>query len=332
MFDTEPDDKPKPKLSEVAKLAGVSIATVSNVINNKGRTSQETVNRIHQILRSLESQNASSSLVKRGAIAFASVDPMVNVNLSSLHMQLIQGMQPVLEKHGYTLVFANCSTPDEFRHRVSDAVGVVAVGFPDNPEHWTEAVDIPVIWALRSTSRNSDVVQEDNREIARLASEYFLGNGHRHVGFLSDSHVESVCERGWFLDKFMNDAGGKAVIKTGENIFYQKLDRKQTRRLLEDIMSSKPKPTALFVPGDRLCVAVYSILQDMGIRPQEDLTVLSCNNDGPFLYTMFPRPATIGMNVDVIGRRSAEMVLWRLANPDDQPVRILIRPDLILPD
>lgn len=231
-----------------------------------------------------------------------------------------------IEQHGV------CDFKEHFRHRVSDAVGVVAVGFPDNPEQWTEAVDIPVIWTLRSTSRNSDVVQEDNREIARLASEYFLDNGHRHVGFVSDSHVESVCERGWFLEKFMHDGGGKAVVKTGENIFYQKLDRKQTRRLLEDIMASKPKPTALFVPGDRLCVAVYSILQDMGIRPQEDLTVLSCNNDGPFLYTMFPRPATIGMNVDVIGRRAAEIVLWRIANPEDQPVRILIRPELILPD
>lgn len=333
MFDNFTADKPKHRLTDIAKLAGVSIATVSNVLNNKGRTSPETASRIQKVLRELDAQmtsaHAAGAQAKQGTIAFVSVDPMVNVNQSSLHMQLIQGMQSVLERHGYSLTFVNCSSLPEFRQRLGDAAAAVAVGFPKEPERWSEAAEIPVIWTLRSTSRNADIVQEDNREIARIASEHLLGLGHTHVGYVSDSHVESVCERGWFLEEFMRQGGGKAVVKTGTNIFYQELDQPQTRRLLEQILASKPRPTAIFIPGDRLCVTVYSILSDMGIRPQEDLTIISCNNDAPFLYTMFPRPATIGMNVDVIGRRAAETALWRLNHPDEPPVRILVCPTLI---
>ncbi|MCD7895151.1 MAG: LacI family transcriptional regulator [Planctomycetaceae bacterium] len=339
MFDEHNLGRRRPRLTDIARRAGVSVATVSNVLNKKGRMSRETVDRVMRILDELSPVAAAGTpgaAAVNGSVLLASVDPGTKVFQSYLHLRLLEGMQSILEEEGIGVSMADYSDPEAYRRAVRRFRAAVLVGFPDDPDNWAGESPVPVVWALRTTARTGDVVQEDNREIGAIAAEYLLGLGHRVVGYLDDSHIETLAERRWFLERALARHGGRLVAAAGKNLFNSgpdgmSIDQPQTARLIREIVKAKPRPTALFIPGDRLCFAVYSILTELGMTPQQDLHILSCNNEIPILSSMTPRPASVGMNIDAIGRRAAETVLWRLRNPSEPPVRVLVRPHLVLP-
>lgn len=335
MFDNH-INRQRLRLTDIARRAGVSVATVSNAINRKGRMSKETLEKIFAIVAELEAESSIEKNASAGSIVFGSVDTTIKVHHSYLHMCLFDGMRSVLDEIGWTLKMADFDSPEHFHKQAGQYSAAVLVGFPGDPEAWSENSPIPLVWALRATGRSADVVQEDNREIARLAAEYLLERGHTHVGYIDDSHIESLGERGWHLGAFLERGGGRLCTAAGENLFTTgpdnlTIDQQQVAELIKELLNLTPRPTALFIPGDRLCIAVYAILAEMGVKPQEDIAVLSCNNEMPFLTAMVPRPATIGMNAEAIGRRAAETALWRLDHPGEPPLRILVRPELVLP-
>lgn len=325
------------RLADIAQQAGVSVATVSNVINNKGRMSKETVERVMRIVAEHGGVGIRMDAIQPGKIVFGSADPLILIEHSFLHMRVQEGIQAALNGKGWTVSMEAFSSPEDFRNRAGEYSAAVMVGFPDDPDAWSKEAPIPVVWALRSTCRTADVVQEDNREIARLVAEYVLERGHKIVGYINDRHLETLTEREWHLKSFLRREGGKLISAAGENLFAggpdgMSIDREQMGRLLKKLLEdTKEVPTALFVPGDRLCVTVYSLLGEMGVKPQTDLTVISCNNEKPFLTTMEPRPVTVGMNAEAIGRRAAETALWRISHMNEPFVRLLVMPELVLP-
>ena len=323
-------------LGEIAKRAGVSIATVSNVLNNKGRMSQETSERIFRIVEELEVDGAADSRPQLGCIALVLADPSDMLSHFSFHLHLIQGMQAVLEKHGFFIKISSCSESDGFIGETRGARGAVLVGRPAEGEEPYEEAGIPLVWALGAPGIRADAVQEDGREIAKLAAGYFLDRGHGTVGCLVDAAMENQVLRSWHLARFLAEKGARLVVGQGEGLLFSRkdplvIDTEQIAALLSEILSAKPRPTALFIPGDRLCVAVYAALADLGLRPPDGPVILSCDNDIPHLASMSPRPATISLNVDVVGRVAAETIVWRLRNPDEPPLRKLVRPGLVLP-
>lgn len=323
-------------LSEIAKRAGVSIATVSNVLNNKGRMSQETSERIFRIVQELEVGGGADAQPQQGCIALVLADPSDMLNHVSFHLHLIQGMQAVLEKHGFFIKISSCSEADDFVRETRGARGAVLVGRPGEDEQTYEESGIPLVWALGAAGLQADAVQEDSREIARLAADYLLGLGHESIGCLVDRDMENQVLRSWHLARFLEKRGAALTIGAGESMLFSRkdpmaIDTEQVARLLDEILAAKPRPTALFIPGDRLCVAVYAALGDRGLRPPDGPAILSCDNDIPHLASMSPRPATISLNVDVVGRVAAETIVWRLEHPDEPPLRKLVRPSLVLP-
>ncbi|MCC8180263.1 MAG: LacI family transcriptional regulator, partial [Planctomycetes bacterium] len=304
------------------------------VLNNKGRMSKQTADKVHRIIA--ENGGAPASRQPAGTIVFGSVDPYIKVHHSHVHLQLLEGMQSVLNQHKWSLVMRDFDSPEQFRRETGDYSAAVLVGFPEQPELWADRSGIPIVWALRSTAADADVVQEDNREIARLAGQYLADRGHRTVGYINDIHVETLAERQLHLGLYLKERGVGLVVASGDKIFNEAgdgpvIDRDQVARAVKKLLSAKPKPTAMFVPGDGLSVIVYAVLAELGYQPGRDLDIVSCNNEQPYLSLLDPRPATIGMRCDAIGRRAAETALWRVGHPDEPTVRLLVSPHLVLP-
>jgi DNA-binding LacI/PurR family transcriptional regulator len=77
---------------------------------------------------------------------------------------------------------------------------------------------------------------------------------------------------------------------------------------------------------------MYAELQDRGIRPGRDLTVISCNNEQMHLMNLRPRPATINLQTGMIGRVAAEWLLRRMRKNDGlAPVVSLVSPIMVPP-
>ena len=92
-------------------------------------------------------------------------------------------------------------------------------------------------------------------------------------------------------------------------------------------MQSTPRPTGLFVGNDFAAVQIYPILQQMGVVPGRDITIISCDNEGdPGLAGLQPRPASIEVGAEEVGWQAVRRLVSRLENPDEPAILINVAP------
>ena len=326
-------------VSKIADITGVSIATVSNVINNKGRVSRETAELVQRTIREenfIPRKNKRRSYKKSSKnIVLAVADDRLEFR-SNFHLKLVDGMHKILDRTGYSLILSPKITPDNFSRQTRNAAAVILVGFSPTNQTWHIGSPVPIIWTMNKNSPGADLVREDNYELAQLVANYLINRGHKNIGYINDKAIGSLEERASYLYSLLAARGNKFTQVSGNGIFGAAnheldIDTPQLSKLLDKLLKSKSRPTAIFVPGDRLCVAVYSLLREKGIEPRKDIEIISCNNEAPFWQSLSPRPATIDIKLSAIGSMAAEMALWRLKNPLEPFVTVQIRPVLLLP-
>jgi DNA-binding LacI/PurR family transcriptional regulator len=97
----------------------------------------------------------------------------------------------------------------------------------------------------------------------------------------------------------------------------------------EAIAQSDQRPDGLFVSQDVEAIGLYPMLVQHGIRPGIDVQIISCNNEQSGLAMLSPRPATIDLGTDQIGRWAVTRLVNRIARPSEPPIRMLIAPKLV---
>lgn len=324
-------------LKYIADKAGVSASTVSNVLNGKGRVSKSVADKIRNLVNAenfvvKHRKRRSMSAAKR-YIALGVTEELFFLKSGAFHSQLLKGIKAVLDRHGYSLLLPSTITIDNIRNETQDADGLLLIGFDDDPESFVAKAQIPVVWLFRTKCDLADIVLDDSREVGRLAAKYLFNKGHRIVGYIDERHVENMVEKGLFFSHFMNGLGGTTITVTGDGLFDSGDEESgicdfKLRALLDKLLGGRKRPTALFINGNRLFAAVSSILCKMNIHPVNDIEIFPCIN-GASDTGEVSRRAFIDINLEDIGKRAAECLLWRLKNKNDLPIRISVRPSLI---
>jgi LacI family transcriptional regulator len=106
---------------------------------------------------------------------------------------------------------------------------------------------------------------------------------------------------------------------------------KDLESIAEAIATADARPDGLFVSQDVEAIGLYPMLVQRGIRPGRDVQVISCNNEQSGLAMLSPRPATIDLGTDQIGRWAVTRLVNRIARPSEPPIRMLIAPRLVVP-
>jgi DNA-binding LacI/PurR family transcriptional regulator len=106
---------------------------------------------------------------------------------------------------------------------------------------------------------------------------------------------------------------------------------KDLESLAEAIARSDRRPDGLFVSQDVEAIGLYPMLVQRGIRPGGDVQIISCNNEQSGLAMLSPRPATIDVGTDQIGRWALTRLVNRIARPAEPAIRMLIAPKLVPP-
>jgi DNA-binding LacI/PurR family transcriptional regulator len=100
--------------------------------------------------------------------------------------------------------------------------------------------------------------------------------------------------------------------------------------LIDRFAALSPRPTGVFVGNDAMAAMCYRSMRQRQIEPRRDVEIVSCNNDTALLLGLDPRPATIDLGSELLGRRSFEQVVRSLRRPkESRPARIAISPQLI---
>ena len=268
-------------IGDVAAEAGVSIATVSKVINGRWGVAETTSERVRAVIDELGFQSSlvAQSLRSRNT----NVIGVLVTDIEPFSAELLKGVARAIEGSGYELVvFSGCGRADDQvgweRRYLSRVSGTLCDGaLLVTPSTVDVAFGAPVVAVDHNVGSSAlPTVDADNLNGAVIATEHLLELGHRRIGFLAgrpDLESAHLRERGYRVA--LERAGievDPSLIRVGG---YQ-TDTAQvgTRQLLE----LDDRPTALFAANDVSAIAAMSVAQSLGLTVPDDLSVIGFDN------------------------------------------------------
>jgi LacI family transcriptional regulator len=332
--------KKRPTQADVARLANVSQAMVSYVLNDNNSVTipGETRERIQNAMESLGYQpnRTARSLRASKTYTIAVVIPDIT---NPFYPAFARGIQDVADQHQYDVITYNTDGLAEKEHRYLQSLlegrvdGVVTVLFHTSAPALFQLLDhnIPVV-RLEAAHKNSgerplDNVYLDNVAAAKLAVRHLIEKGHKRIGMLTGSEGPSSYRLiGYSL--MLEQCGvplDEALIQTGE--FNEEGGYHAMQALLEQTL----RPTAVFAANDLMAMGAYLAIKEAGLRIPEDIAVVGFDNI-PTAKLVSPPLTTVDQFQRRVGQRAAEMLFERLigipsplGRSEELPHQLIIR-------
>lgn len=326
-------------VEDVAKLAGVSRATVSRVVNQSPRVSQAalaSVNRAIEELGYVPNRAARSLMTRRtDSVGVVILEPASHLFGDPFFGRLLLGISNGLADRDVQLVLLIAQSRREEarieRYFAAGHVdGAIVVGpHGDDPLPERVARDgFPMVLSGRPVGQISvSYVDADNRGGARLAVEHLLAAGRRTIATIHgtlelssardrlDGYRAAVMAAGLESDPTLEAAGDFSAAEAAEAM----------RVLLEH----HPEIDGVFVASDPMAAAAVEVLTAAGRRVPSDVSVVGFD-DAEVARTSRPRLTTIRQPIEAMGREMARLLLRRIADPTDSPTQVVFPTELIV--
>lgn len=338
---------------DVAKVAGVSHSTVSRVINGRPGVSPDAVQAVQQAMQTIGytpplrrrgPKPRDRRTVATGSVGLLMVGTDAMLVRAPVTAAVLHGAEQALAEHGYNMTVGQVNADGRLPPNVQrgQVDGLLLHGYAPPLKVRDRLSRFPSVWLLSQRASRGywgDRVTPDNEAIGRLAAERLCARGHTRLAYLyfSATHMgfrarcEAFTETAEELDATVEVVGeGEARPRpfgTKEDFGVEETDH-----VVDSLLALRPLPTGVFVPRDRLTVKLYRALRERGLEPGRDLEVVSCDNE-PILEALDPRPTSIDLRADLIGRRAVAQLFWRLEHPNE-PVRtvVTVEPSLAIPN
>ncbi|MFJ6081191.1 LacI family DNA-binding transcriptional regulator [Streptomyces sp. NPDC092369] len=324
-----------PTLDEVALRAGVSVGTVSRVINNRQHVSKKARQAVESAVAELGyvPNMAARSLAsqRRGAVvlAISSDDPALFANL--FFAEVITGVNAVIEETDLELLLVLAASERGrtrlariLRSRGADGVMLLALRENDPLAKVAEAGGVPVVHGGRSLDRAPRwYVDADNRGGARQAVEYLISTGRRAIGTVTgpqDMHAGVSRYLGFREAVALAGLSDHRVVHAD---FSEVGGATATARLLDE----HPDVDAVFVASDAMAAGALQVLRERGRSVPEDIAVVGFND---VLTAQHTRPAltTVHQPIVALGREMTRMLVRVLDG--EQPTPLILPTELVI--
>lgn len=346
-------------IAEVAKLADVSLATVSRVINGHNGVSISTATSVRRAMSEVGFEPAANRPgPKPGSKRTSDVTNVLFLVFSDRpsstatgFQQLVAGVSSRLEERNANLVMKFVSGSEE-----AAALNLTNPRVDGLLLHGSIPIDgvvpilrqLPTVWLMNNAVRPSwgDQVMPANEHIGVMAADYLVKVGRDRLVFfnLLPSHWGLRLRARAFLDAAETlgaTAERSEPSRTPSDAFFIDLASGTTTRfaeaadaLADELLRSNPRPNGIFVAEDAQASIFVPALQRRGVdlSPGGDLTLISCNNERAYLMGLSPCPPTIDIRIEAIGRRGADQLLWRInQGSNDDRMSTTIEPRIVLP-
>ena len=312
-------------MSDVAALAGVSLQTVSRVVNGSPNVAPRTRERVEQVIAQLgyRPNYAARALVTGCSRTIG----LVTVHVDQFGpAQTLIGLEKATREAGYSLAVSilDDATAAAVREAVDRLVShrvdaVVALSTYDDAARAIDVLETPVpLVTVRVTGgEGRPAVSVDQRAGARLATAHLLSLGHRtvhHVTGPGDSQEARGRTAGW---REVLDTADAPVPPPLVGDWTASSGHAAGRRLAGRIREGE-EVTAVFLANDQMALGLLAALHEEGLSVPGDVSVVGFDDlpEAPYLA---PPLTTVRQDFAELGRRGVQLVLARLAGEDLVP-------------
>ena len=296
------------KLTDVAKIAGVSPTTVSRVINKKGYLSEKTITKVTEAMRELgyKPNNLARSLQGKSAKLIGLIFP----NISHIfYAELIDKLEHELFNRGYKTIICNSEHNSNKEKEYLEMLeanqvdGIISgshnLGISDY-----DRVTAPIISFDRNLSPSIPVVSSDNYAGGTLAAETLVKSGAKKIIMITRND-NSNSPTG------LRHAGFASILPTAP-IINVSSDFSPIRKEMEikNILKNR-KPDAIFASDDLTAILIMKVAQELGVNIPEELKVIGY--DGTyFVENYYPQLATIQQPLKDIACLLVDLLLRKI--------------------
>lgn len=302
---------------DVAQAARVSTATASKALNDTGRISLETRDRIKRVARELgfRPNSLARSLTRKRSF---SVGLLTNDTYGRFTLPLMAGISEGLIDHGVSVFLcAIGDNPDLARIHVDAMLdkqvdGIIATGkridkpLPVDLTH----LSVPVVYALTAGPRGGVTLVPDDRQGAEAAVRHLLAQGRRHIVHVTGpSEFDVVHERALAYTQTLARAGAS----TEAEVLFGSWSEHWGHQAVGALWSGAKKPDGIFCGNDQIARGVVDALRERGVSVPGDVSVVGFDNWEIVAKETRPPLTTVDMNLKELGRQ-AGLALVRLVN------------------
>lgn len=309
-------------IKDIAKLCGVSVATVSKALNDKTDISEETKQHIKQVAKEMgyvpQYYARAIRTNKSYNIGVLFMDDAMSGLTHDYFSYILNSFKVTAEKKGYDITFINSDQThnkhktylEHCRYRGLDGVMIACINFDNEDVKALIQSDIPVVTVDRSYP-NTISVMSDNINGMESLVEYIISQGHKRIAYFSGEDSTVTTQRINSYQNTMRKHGLEIPEEYHIRTEYRNLAaaRKYTKLLL----SLPTPPTCIIYQDDYSAVGGMELIREMGLSVPEDISV--AGYDDIFIARQLqPRLTTVHQDTEVIGCLAAEQLIALIEN------------------
>lgn len=324
----------QPTIYDVAEHAGVSITTVSRMLNAPDKVNPETRERILAAIDALgfvpKAEARARALQRTGRISV--ITPFFT---APSFVQRLRGVASVLSKENYELVIYTVESASHMESYFAnlpltgnlDGLIVMSLPISDANVNRLTSHNIPTV-LIEYPHPDLSSVEIDDVAGGRMATEFLIQKGHRRIAFLGDTDlpeyaIHPVSLRLMGFRQALQNAG---ISLPEEFVRLAPYTQEQTRQVAGELLSLSNPPTAIFAATDFQALGVLKAARQLKIDVPRQLAVIGFDDLDMAEYADL---TTIRQHLDESGRLGVEILLSRIADPSRPPQHIHLPPILI---
>lgn len=320
-------------IKDVARLSGVSITTVSRVINKFSSVKEENRRRVQEAIKQLKFK--PSVFAQRLATGRSNVVALVipryeGIFYSFYALELIRGIGTLCEALKLDLLLH--LTDSSVSLNLKGMGGIIFADIIGNRHQLEDALGqgIPCI-VINNYISDLEVncITIDNVGGAKLAVDYLISLGHRRIAHITGDLVnQAACQR---LEGYKQTLEKNNISVRPEYIFKTDYSRGQARTAAEQLIKMSDPPTAVFVASDSMALEVMAVARELKLVIPRDLSIVGFDDNpsglyGPVALTTVRQPL-IKMAQDSVKKLNS---LMNFKRRQTRPERVVLPTELVI--
>ena len=319
--------KKKPTIYDVAERSGISISTISRVINNPEKVNPETRALVLDAIDKLgfvpKAEARARALSKTNRIGV--ITPFFT---APSFVQRLRGVASALTTSSYELVIYTVDSFDRLQGYFSSIPftgnldGLIVMSLPIQKKDAQRLVEHGIETILIEYFHpDLNCIEIDDVQGGRMAAEHLLSRGHRRIAFVGDEepHDFELHPAGLRLIGFREALKNAGVRVPSEYVRLFENTQAEAMRAARELLSLPTPPTAIFAAADIEALSVLKVAREMNIKVPEQLAVIGFDDIDS---AQFMDLTTVQQHLDESGRLAVEILLARLADQSRPPQHI----------
>lgn len=326
-------------IKDVAKEAGVSIATVSKVINGSPSISQATILKVNQIMRELEyypnfrAQNFARKSTHN--VAFVTELERGTAFFNPYMFEIMSGLQKTLSSKNYSLSIVNVSSQEQqdmvnqmIAQKSADGLVIYGSVLTKEMSSLILKAGFPhVVIGAPSFESQLCWINTNNYLSGEIAVNHLLEQEYRRIAFLGGPENDMVSRHRLhgvltaLADK--NLRIDESYIKRGEATIQEGF------RMMKEILSMQVRPDAIICVNNYIALGAFRCIEEYSLRIPEDIGIITFD-EHPFAQVTKPMMTTVNIDVFDMGMQAGKLILNKIKKPNLQVQSYTTLPNLIV--